>query len=91
MEEDGIVTIASRKLHNEITISVTDNGAGIAEEDLPHLCDPFFSRYLNHGGTGLGLFISKGILDDHNGTMEFVSELGTGTTVLLRFPYGGYD
>lgn len=89
MDSDGVVAISSHRGDSEITISVTDNGTGISEEDLPLLCDPFFSRHLEEGGTGLGLFISKGILDDHNGNIEFLSEIGVGTTVLLRFPYGG--
>jgi len=84
----GMITIASYKSIDEITISVSDNGTGIAKEDIPLLCDPFFSRHQNDGGNGLGLFISKRIMDDHHGRMEFISELGVGTTVLLHFPSG---
>lgn len=89
MDGDGVVNIAAHSSGGEVTLSVTDNGSGIEPDDIPHLCDPFFSRFLEEGGTGLGLFITKGILDDHNGLIEFISDIGIGTTVLLRFPYGG--
>lgn len=87
IEVDCHVDITARDNGSEVLIVVSDNGAGIPEEDLPHLCDPFFSRHLDSGGTGLGLFISKGILDDHSATIEFKSQIGEGTQVALRFPY----
>jgi two-component system heavy metal sensor histidine kinase CusS len=71
-------------------ISVTDTGAGINSEHLPHIFDRFYradhSRTQNPQGFGLGLAIVKSILTLHGGTVAIKSAPGAGTTVVLRFP-----
>jgi signal transduction histidine kinase len=69
-----------------VELIISDNGVGIHPDDIDKLCDPYFSRNLEQGGTGLGLFIANQIIMDHNASMEFNSELGAGTSVHLRFP-----
>jgi two-component system, NtrC family, sensor kinase len=73
--------------HNyTVELIVADNGIGIHPDEIPKLCDPYFSKHMESGGTGLGLFIANQIISDHNATMVFKSELGKGTTVHLKFP-----
>lgn len=86
-EAERRICLVACEVGGMAVIQVKDNGMGISEEDLPYLCDPFFSRHIDQGGTGLGLFIAKGILDDHNATIEFISTVGEGTQVCLRFPH----
>lgn len=81
----GKVTIRSWGEGGWAWLSVSDNGSGIHPDDISRLCDPFFSRHLDSGGTGLGLFIARQIVEEHDGTIEFQSELGKGTTVTIRF------
>jgi two-component system, NtrC family, sensor kinase len=70
----------------EIRIQVTDSGVGIAEEDLPHLFEPFFSTKKEGQGVGLGLSIVYGIIERHGGTISVQSGIGKGTTFTLSFP-----
>lgn len=69
-----------------VRISVRDNGRGIASEDLPHVFDPFFTTKQKEGGTGLGLFISREIVEAHGGTLDVRSVPGGGTTVDVQLP-----
>ena len=67
-------------------LKLTDEGLGIAPEHIPHLTDPFFTTRRENGGTGLGLSVSATIVKEHNGSLEFESTPGAGTTVTLTFP-----
>jgi signal transduction histidine kinase len=67
----------------EAVLSVSDTGIGIRREDLDHIFEPFFSR--RKDGTGLGLALTARIVEDHKGTIEVSSEVGKGTTFVLRF------
>ena len=70
--------------------SVQDTGIGIAKEDIPQTFSRFWrsdvSRERVSGGLGVGLSITKEIVDRHNGTISVKSELGRGTTFTLRIP-----
>lgn len=70
--------------------SVTDQGQGIAAEDLPHVFRPFFradrSRNRGTGGVGLGLALAKRIVEAHSGHIGITSELDRGTTVTFHIP-----
>lgn len=81
-----VVTVGREDGHAQV--SVSDQGMGIAPEDLGHLFKPY-SR-LRHTaelkGTGLGLYISKAIVEAHGGTIEVRSELGKGTTFTVTLP-----
>ena len=73
-----------------VIFSVSDTGIGIAAEDISRVLDTFgqveqgFSR--NYQGAGIGLPLSKRLVELHGGTLELESELGVGTTVTVRFP-----
>lgn len=69
-----------------VTLTVRDQGDGIAPEHLKHLTDPFFTTKRESGGTGLGLSISSAIVKEHGGTLEFASAPGIGTSVTLVLP-----
>jgi signal transduction histidine kinase len=68
---------------DEAVLSVSDTGMGIPRDDLEHIFEPFFSRQKD--GTGLGLAITARIVEEHKGSIEVSSEVGRGTTFLLRF------
>ena len=68
----------------EVTIEVSDRGAGIPPEDVPHIFDPFFTT--RRTGTGLGLAITRNIIEGLGGSITIMSTLGHGTTVRLEFP-----
>jgi two-component system sensor histidine kinase PilS (NtrC family) len=65
-------------------LTFTDTGSGIPKADLDHIFEPFFST--KSGGSGLGLPTVARIVDDHHGTIEVDSEVGRGTTVVIRMP-----
>jgi PAS domain S-box-containing protein len=69
-----------------VIIAVTDEGAGIPEEDLKHITDPFFTTKRDSGGTGLGLSISAAIVEEHGGSLAFESTPGQGTTARIILP-----
>ncbi|QNK57646.1 ATP-binding protein [Paenibacillus sp. PAMC21692] len=69
---------------DEVVIQVIDQGYGISEEDLPRLCEPFFTS--KSQGYGLGLMVCQQIIDNHKGSLSFCSTLGEGTCVEVRLP-----
>lgn len=71
----------------EVIISISDTGAGIAEEHLQSIFDPFFTTKTD--GTGLGLAIVYRIIDDFGGSIDVSSELGKGSTFVIRLPFEG--
>ena len=80
---DSVIVEATRKNHF-VEIQVTDYGFGMSEEEVKSLGTPFYS--LKSNGTGLGLMICYQIIETYNGTMNFKSSKGEGTTVTIRFP-----
>jgi two-component system, OmpR family, sensor histidine kinase BaeS len=86
----GWVLVAITQAHADALISVSDTGIGIAKEDLPRTFSRFWrsdaSREMESGGLGVGLAVTKEIIDRHNGTITVESELGKGTTFTLRIP-----
>ena len=67
-------------------VAVTDRGAGIRPEDMPHVLEPFFTTKVVGEGTGLGLSVTYGIVLDHDGFIEITSELGAGSTFWVYLP-----
>jgi PAS domain S-box-containing protein len=87
MPQGGSVTIASGELSDRpgwLYLSVVDTGQGIAPEDLLKVFDLLYST--KTGGTGLGLWLSRRLVQDHNGTFEVQSTLGHGTTFTIWLP-----
>lgn len=87
---DGWVKVSLRQDRSDVLIGVQDTGIGIAKEDIPQTFSRFWrsdvSRERVSGGLGVGLAITKEIVDKHNGTILVESELGKGTTFTLRIP-----
>jgi signal transduction histidine kinase len=69
-----------------VIYSITDNGCGMDEETLNKIFDPFFTTKTNSGGTGLGLSVSKSIMENMGFILSIKTELNNGTTVSLQFP-----
>ncbi|WP_207681775.1 cache domain-containing protein [Desulfonema magnum] len=69
-----------------VFIHIRDEGTGIPQDVIQRITDPFFTTKRDSGGTGLGLAISERIMQDHCGTLEFISASGKGTTVRACFP-----
>ncbi len=67
-----------------VVVYISDTGAGIKEEDLPHVFDPYFTT--KSSGTGLGLAIVHNIVEAHGGQMSVQSGLGQGTTITISLP-----
>ncbi|SBT17971.1 Sensor protein ZraS [Marinomonas gallaica] len=70
----------------EVFVVVEDEGCGIEQEALARLTEPFFTTKRDHGGTGLGLSVSAGIVKAHKGRLSFSSTLGKGTVAVASFP-----
>jgi signal transduction histidine kinase len=73
-----------------VVIEVQDHGIGIDEADLGRLFEPFFradrSRTRSTGGLGLGLALARRVVDAHQGSITFTSEVGSGTVARVRLP-----
>ena len=87
---NGRIWLRAQQRGDDLVVSVSDNGVGIAQEDLPRIFERFYrvdkARSRALGGTGLGLSIVKHIAQLHGGHAEAESELGKGTTVHVLFP-----
>jgi len=84
--QGGTLSIATKKAGDIIRVTFTDDGPGIAREDLGHLFDPFFTTKGIGKGTGLGLSICHGIVTGHGGRIYAESTLGQGTTLVVELP-----
>lgn len=81
--DNGQVCLVLRTQGDQALIDVTDNGKGIADEDLSKIFDPFYTTKDIGEGTGLGLSVSKAIVEKHEGQLSVVSEVHKGTTFTL--------
>lgn len=83
---NGEIIIRTTAEKDNIKISITDNGCGIPQENIGKIFDPFFTTKKLGEGTGLGLSTCYGIIKQHNGSIDVKSEVGTGTTFIIRLP-----
>ncbi|MFC1814660.1 nitrogen regulation protein NR(II) [Thermodesulfobacteriota bacterium] len=88
MEGKGKLILKTYQLpgKDRIGIEITDTGPGISSEDLPHIFDPFFTTKEEGEGTGLGLSLVYGIVQNHGGTVKATSKLNEGTTFTIELP-----
>lgn len=86
MEKGGVLKVNTGILNHHLRVTVSDSGEGIAEDVLSKVFDPFFTTKGKEGGTGLGLWISQGIVERHGGAIHLSSKEGKGTTVEIELP-----
>lgn len=90
MPDGGTLTLETALVRDErgaaATVSVTDTGTGIPEDQLERVFEPFFTTKPEGRGTGLGLSVSLGIVRRHGGVLEVRSKPGQGTTMQIRLP-----
>ncbi|GAB4331484.1 MAG: hypothetical protein OHK0038_06380 [Flammeovirgaceae bacterium] len=86
MKYKGVLTIKTKKIDNQVEISIEDTGSGIPAEIQPKIFDVFFTTKPAGEGTGLGLDIVRRIVEKHKGTISFRSEEGKGTIFFVKLP-----
>jgi len=86
--EDGIVTVRSEVSDSELLVHVADRGIGISDEDIPKLFERFYRVEASDRieGTGLGLHISRQIIEAHSGHIWIDSKIGEGSTFSFALP-----
>ena len=84
MPDGGKLDVDIKSVDETIRIYIIDTGKGIQQSVLQNIYDPFFTT--KQSGTGVGLSVSLKIIEEHGGTIDAVSELGKGTTMLLTLP-----
>ena len=94
MPEGGILGIRTEMAgapegRRHLKIVVSDTGVGIPADKMRNVFDPFFTTKDDERNTGLGLSISKGIIDNHQGSIDIESAPGKGTHVMIELPTGG--
>lgn len=91
MRAGGVIHVSLKEITTEekanfLEITFTDTGCGIAEEHILKVFDPFFSTKKKEGSAGLGLAITKEIVEKHEGVISIESKLGEQTSVIIRLP-----
>ncbi len=86
IRSEGTITISLEDGGNEVAITVQDTGEGIPRENLDKIFEPFFSTKSPGTGTGLGLFVTRGILEKLGGTIEVESHIGQGASFCIKLP-----
>ncbi len=84
--ERGTITIKTENQGENVLLEISDTGSGISKENLSRIFDPFFTTKPVGQGTGLGLSLSYGIIQKHNGQIEVESEAGLGTCFRIVLP-----
>ena len=82
----GRIKITLQKDGEQAMLSIQDTGQGIPQEDLERIFEPFYSTKPTGEGTGLGLFVTRGIVEKLGGTIEAESRLGEGTVFRIKLP-----
>lgn len=85
-KREGHIYIKTRKSGEQVHISIRDNGIGMDEATLNRIYEPFFTTKEVGKGTGLGMAISYGIIENHGGSIEIDSRPGEGTAFLITLP-----
>jgi two-component system, NtrC family, sensor kinase len=86
MKSGGSIKIVTKQDHDTVTLKISDTGIGIDPEVMKKIFDPFFTTKTVGQGTGLGLYLSYGIIQKHHGKIEVESVVGKGTTFTLTLP-----
>ena len=87
MPQGGTLTVATRKDHKQVVLSVSDTGVGMTEEECAQLFTPYYTSKMH--GTGLGLAIVQSVINDHHGRVSVTSKPGAGSTFVIELPRTG--
>jgi signal transduction histidine kinase len=82
----GEVRVSCGRVDDEVVVSVKDNGCGIPQDQLQKIFEPYYTTKDVQSGTGLGLTITRKVMDNHGGRIEVESEEGSGTTFRVYLP-----
>ena len=82
--DNGIINIDTSIEDKMYIIKIKDNGMGMSSETLNKIGEIFYTTKRN--GTGIGVALSKQIINAHNGKLEYTSQLGVGTTAIVKIP-----
>jgi signal transduction histidine kinase len=89
---EGVICVRTLAAGGLVEIRIGDNGCGIPAENRNKVFDPFFTTKPVGRGTGQGLSIAYAtVVNKHGGSLSFESEVGRGTTFLVRIPQEGYE
>ena len=80
------ISVKSESNGDEVTLTFSDSGPGIKEESLTKVFEPFFTTKKEGKGTGLGLWVSYGIVKSFQGDIKIKSKLNEGTTFIIKLP-----
>jgi signal transduction histidine kinase len=86
MPSGGMLEVRTTSNNGTVEVEITDTGSGIPRESLHRIFDPFFTTKSSGRGTGLGLSVTYGIIQEHAGRIDVRSTLGKGTSFRLEFP-----
>jgi len=86
IEDQGIITVITRREDNWAVVEIADNGSGISPENLERIFNAFYTTKEVGKGTGLGLSICHDILEKHQGTITVTSKVGEGTCFTIKLP-----
>ncbi|MGB7344184.1 MAG: PAS domain S-box protein [Pirellulaceae bacterium] len=89
MSDGGTITLAAQADQDHVIVSISDTGVGISAENLSRITEPLFST--KQGGMGLGLAITKAILEKNRGRLEVASSVGSGSTFSVLLPVAVVD
>ena len=84
MPTGGRLTVTAKRARDKVTLTISDTGVGIPEDEVQSLFKPF--QTTKDGGLGLGLYYCKRTVEAHEGTIELDSEVGAGTTFTIEIP-----
>jgi signal transduction histidine kinase len=82
----GKLTVLTRQVEDRFQLSIEDTGIGIPEDKRSRIFDPFFTT--KSSGLGLGLALTKRVIEEHKGKVDIRSVEGRGTTVITTLPLG---
>ncbi|MFO7844749.1 MAG: tetratricopeptide repeat protein [Bacteroidales bacterium] len=86
IKEKGAINISTQLSNNFFEIIISDTGCGIPNKEITKITDPFFTTKNPDEASGLGLAMTQNIIKQQKGFLEFESELGKGTTVVIKLP-----
>ena len=85
-EKKGSVSVTCERKDFYVDVRVQDTGSGMTAAQIPKIFEPYFTTKQNKSGTGLGLYITKKVVEDHNGSIKVDSTPDVGTTFTIRLP-----